>query len=83
VGDHALPANELPQGVSADRIRWERYHEHGDLGSTTEKFAVSQHIDLIVMATDGRDNLKDEVIRSIIERVVHRFRRPVISVPSA
>ena len=82
VGEHAPPANERPHGVDATSISWERYHEQGEVAPAIADFAEAQHADLIVMVTDGRDSLKDEVLGSVTERVVRRARRPVLSIPN-
>jgi nucleotide-binding universal stress UspA family protein len=82
IGDHAPPANELPHGVASTSIRWDRFHEHGEIAPTIAEFANLQHADLIVMVTDGRDSLEDEVLGSVTERVVRETNRPVLSIPN-
>lgn len=82
VGNHAPPANEFPNGVPSDRIRWERYHELGDVAPTIAGFAETHHADLIVMVTDGRDSIGDEVRGTVTERVIRRSHRAVLSLPN-
>lgn len=82
VGDHAPPANEDPHGVDPFSIEWGRFHEFGEVAPIIAEFAANHSIDLVVMVTDGRDSIADDVRGTITERVVRSSIRPVLALPN-
>ena len=55
----------------------------GKPSATILEVAVEIGADLIVMASDGRDNIGDFVAGTITEQVINRSRCPVLVVPCA
>lgn len=75
----AAKALSLMAGV-ADEVELQRLHvEGGDLEAAIIEEA--RHADLIVMATRGHDSLGDVLRGSHTDRVLHRARCPLLSVP--
>jgi nucleotide-binding universal stress UspA family protein len=67
--------------LHADDIVVEYLLREGKPENTIAKVAESIGADLIVMCTDGRDNLKDFVTGTISENVINSLICPVLIIP--
>jgi nucleotide-binding universal stress UspA family protein len=79
VGGHdpqlALPA------PSNSRASWRRMHVEGDPEDEIVRFAEKEQVDLVFMATQGVDTLREVVAGRTTERVMRRAPCPVCVVP--
>ena len=80
VGEGRFPGIDLPRG---DGYRWRKEHRQGDVLEQILRTAAEEKVDLVAMATDGRDGILDVFRGSWTERVVRRIACPVLAVPSA
>jgi nucleotide-binding universal stress UspA family protein len=69
------------RGLHAEDIRVDYKISEGKPAKKIVKVAEKRGVDLIVLATDGRDSLKDFVTGTITERVIHRAPCPVLVIP--
>jgi nucleotide-binding universal stress UspA family protein len=67
--------------LHADNIRVSYKLREGKPAKKIVKTAEKLGVDLIVMATDGRDNLKDFVTGTITEYVINHVPCPVLVIP--
>jgi nucleotide-binding universal stress UspA family protein len=80
VGDGAPPAVEKPQDPA---LRYREEQRGGDVIDEIERAAREMEVDLIAMATDGRDGFLGVMGRgSHTEQVVRRAPCPVLAVPA-
>lgn len=79
VGEGGFPGIELPKG---DGYTWRKVHSQGDVLEEILRIAKEENVDLVAMATDGRDGLLDVFRGSWTERVVRRITCPLLAVPS-
>lgn len=66
------------QNLHAEDIRVDYLLREGKPAKKIVKVAQKLGVDLIIMATDGRDNLKDFVTGTITERVINNAPCPVL-----
>ena len=67
--------------LHADDIEITYLLRKGTPADTIIDVAAEESVDLIVICTDGRDNLKDFVKGTITERVINRAPCPVLVIP--
>ena len=67
--------------LHAEDIQVEYVLHHGDPETVIVDMAKKIGIDLIVICTDGRDNIKDFVTGTITEHVINHASCPVLVVP--
>jgi len=67
--------------LHADDIEIDYLLRGGEPAKTIKEVAAEENIDLIVMCTDGRDNLKDVVFGTITEQVISKAPCLVLVVP--
>ena len=70
-----------PWGLHAENIRVDYKLREGKPAKEIVEVAQNLGVDLIVMATDGRDNIKDFVTGTITEYVINRASCPVLVIP--
>ncbi len=76
LGVGTAPSAELEPPAGWTKVSLE------DTGSVVDSIArTSEHTDLIVMATHGRDSLMDTLFGTRTERLLHQAPRPILSVP--
>ena len=80
VGDGNFPEIDFPEG---GYTQWRREHKQGDVLEEILRTAEEEQVDLVAMATDGRDGLLDVYRGSWTERVVRRIGCPLLAVPAA
>ena len=80
VGEGRFPEIDLPGG---DGYRWRKEHSQGDVLEEILRTAEEEEVDMVAMATDGRDGLLDVFRGSWTERVVRRIGCPLLAVPAA
>ena len=61
---------------------WRRLERSGDVVEEITRAAQEADVDLIVMATRGRDGILDAMRGSVTERVLRDARSPVLAVPA-
>jgi len=61
---------------------WKETHKEGDVAAAILVTASSEGVDLIVMATEGRQGIVDALRGSVTERVVRGAPCPVLAVPA-
>lgn len=61
-------------------IKFQTRVEEGNIAETIVRIAHEEEADLIVMFTDGRDNLEDMLFGSITERVLRETDTPLLAV---
>jgi nucleotide-binding universal stress UspA family protein len=59
--------------------RVEAVHVGKDVAETIVRYARTQHIDLVVMATHGRSGLKHFILGSVVEKVLRSAPCPVLA----
>lgn len=74
----AMPAVECPAVAGWD---WQRVTREGDVIGTIVDSAAQSKVDLIVMATDGRNGFLDALRGSHSERVLREAPAPLLTVP--
>ncbi len=79
VGEGDFPEIDLPSG---DGYRWRKEQGQGDVLEEILRTAEEEEVDLVAMATDGRDGLLDVFRGSWTERVVRRIACPLLAVPA-
>jgi nucleotide-binding universal stress UspA family protein len=79
VGGHE-PQLALPT-PSNSRASWRRVHVEGDPEDEIVRFAEKEEVDLVFMATQGVDTLREVVAGRTTERVMRRAPCPVCVVP--
>jgi nucleotide-binding universal stress UspA family protein len=79
VGEGDFPEMALPEG---DGYQWRKEQSQGDVLEEILQFAEVEEVDLVAMATDGRDGLLDVFRGSWTERVVRRIGCPLLAVPA-
>lgn len=80
VGKGRFPEIDLPAG---DGYRWRKEQTQGDVLEEILRTVEDEEVDLVAMATDGRDGLLDVFRGSWTERVVRRIGCPLLAVPAA
>ncbi len=75
----AMPELELPEG---DGIQWSRSLQSGDVIDRIVDTARELPVDLIVMASDGRNGILDALRGSHSEQIVRRTPCPLLVVPT-
>ena len=73
----------MPQTPEIEGYSWHHVVKRGAVLETLVAAAQESAVDLIVMTTNGHDSLADEVVGSMVERVLRRAGCPVLAVPSA
>jgi hypothetical protein len=80
VGDRAtIPTAELPEDPACS---WKTLQHAGDVVEEITRAADEREIDLIVMATAGREGILDALRGSVTEQVLRRAPCPVLAVPA-
>jgi nucleotide-binding universal stress UspA family protein len=80
VGDaEEMPELELPEVPSCS---WKRLQGSGEPVEEIIRVAGEQDVDLIAMATQGREGVLDALRGSVTEQVVRRAPCPVLAVPA-
>ncbi len=79
VGDGRFPDINLPGG---DGWRWRKEHRKGDVLEEILRTAEQEEVNMVAMATDGRDGLLDVFRGTWTERVVRRIQCPLLAVPA-
>ena len=54
----------------------------GSPAETMLEVSIKEGVDLILLCTDGRDNIKDFVTGTITEHIINHSPRPVLVIPS-
>ena len=67
--------------LHADDIEITYLLRKGTPADTIVDVSTEEGVDLIVICTDGRDNIKDFVTGTITEHVIHRAPCPVLVIP--
>ena len=67
--------------LHADDIEITYLLREGTPADTIIEVSAQEGVDLIVMCTDGRDNLKDFVTGTITEQVINHAPCPVLVIP--
>ena len=81
VGDgEKMPEIELPEVPSCS---WKRLQRSGEPVEEIIQVAAEQDVDLIAMATQGREGVLDALRGSVTEQVVRRAPCPVLAVPAS
>ena len=80
VGGGHFPEIDLPKG---EGYRWRKEQSRGDVLQEILRTAEDENVDLVAMATDGRDGFLDVFRGSWTERVVRRIGCPLLAVPEA
>ncbi len=81
VGDPAdMPSPTLP---NSDKCRWTWVNKAGVVVEAILEDAEMNDVDLIAMTTNGHDGFLDALRGSTTERVLHRTRCPLLSIPNA
>jgi nucleotide-binding universal stress UspA family protein len=57
-------------------------HRSGDVVAEVARIAQERDVDLIAMATEGRNGVLDAIRGSVTEQVLRRAQCPVLAVPS-
>lgn len=79
VGDSStMPALDLPEGP---HWSWEKDFRGGEVIDSIVQAADEHKVDLIVMATTGRDGILDALRGSVTEQVLRRAPCPLLAVP--
>jgi nucleotide-binding universal stress UspA family protein len=68
--------------LHADDIKIDYVLKEGTPSKMIPQYAREHHMDLIVMATDGRDNVMDFVTGTISEHVINHATCPCLIIPS-
>lgn len=68
-------------GLHAEDIDISYLLRKGTPADTIVEVSTEEGVDLIVICTDGRDNLKDFVTGTITEQVIDRALCPVLVIP--
>jgi len=80
VGDGAeAPTAELPEDPACS---WKSLQHAGDVVEEIARAADEREVDLIVMATAGREGFLDALRGSVTEQVLRRAPCPVLAVPA-
>ncbi len=80
VGDGAeIPTAELPEDPTCS---WKTLQHGGDVVEEITRAADEREVDLIVMATAGREGILDALRGSVTEQVLRRAPCPVLAVPA-
>ena len=69
------------QALHADDIEVSYLLHKGTPAETIVAVSAQEGVDLIVMCTDGRDNIKDFVAGTITEHVINNASCPVLVIP--
>ncbi len=67
--------------LHAEDIEIEYVLREGKPEKTIAEYANGNNIDLIVISTDGRDNIKDFVSGTITEQVINEAKCPTLVIP--
>lgn len=68
-------------GLHADDIEVSYQLHKGSPAETILEVSIKEGVDLIVLCTDGRDNIKDFVTGTITEHVINNSQCPVLVIP--
>jgi len=79
VGDAEAPTPDLPEDSAWS---WESIHRRGDIVDEIIKAAEEHDVDLIAMATEGRNGILDALRGSVTEQVLRRAPCPLLAVPT-
>ncbi len=79
VGEDDNPVTDLPENPMWS---WETLHRRGDVVDEIIKSAEKHDVDLIAMATEGRNGVLDALRGSVTEQVLRRAPCPLLAVPS-
>ena len=74
---------ESIERLHAEDVEIDYVLKEGTPSKTIYEYARQKDMDLIVMATDGRDSLMDVVKGTVSEHVINHAHCPVLIVPSA
>jgi nucleotide-binding universal stress UspA family protein len=74
-----VPKPDLPEDPAWS---WETIHRQGDVVDEIIKAAEEHNVDLIAMATEGRNGILDALRGSVTEQVLRRAPCPLLAVPS-
>ena len=81
VGDGAeFPALELPEGPD---FAWKRLTGSGEVVDEIARAAEEHDVDLVVMATAGREGILDALRGSVTEQVLWQVPCPLLAVPAS
>ncbi|MEZ4739218.1 MAG: universal stress protein [Flavobacteriales bacterium] len=79
-GTAVLDQAELPD---RDGVVWHRELRDGQVQDRVVELVQQLDIDLVVMATNGTDSLKDDLFGTTTERILRAIERPLLAVPHA